>query len=244
MPMLTQNQHTLSGSHYGFSATTLDQLGSTEYTLVTICADVSGSVHRFITEIEECLSRIVQTCARAPRSEYLLLRVLTFNEDLHEVHGFKPIIDCQASDYQGQLRASGATALYDAAYNGVASIASYGEQLAMHDFDVNGIVFVITDGSDNSSRHKRIEIRKALSKCVSEEHLDSMLSVLIGVNVKQSSLSKALKNFKKAAGFQEYVELDNALPDTLYRIAQFVSKSISLQSRALGTGQAPVHLSF
>ena len=244
MPILDPAHHTLSGSHYGFSATTLEQLGSTEYTLVTICADVSGSVHQFITPIEECLTHIMTTCARSPRSEYLLLRVLTFNDTLNEVHGFKPINDCQASDYAGKLHAGGTTALYDAAYNGVASIATYGEQLALHDFDVNGIVFVITDGSDNSSRHKQDEIRTALTRCVSDEHLDSMLSVLIGVNVKQKMLSEALKSFKSIAGFNEYIELDNALPDTLYRVAQFVSQSVSLQSRALGTGQAPIGLTF
>jgi hypothetical protein len=244
MPILNHTHHTLHGSHYGFSATTLDELGSTEYTLVTICADVSGSVYDFITPIEECLTRIVQTCASAPRSDYLLLRVLTFNDNLHEIHGFKPIIDCQANDYMGQLKASGSTALYDAAYNGIASIASYGEQLAIHDFDVNGIVFVITDGSDNSSRHSRAEIRTELGRCISDEHLDSMFSVLIGVNVKQKTLSKALKRLKKEANFDEYIELDNAQTNTLYQLAKFVSKSINLQSQALGTGQSPINLSF
>ena len=121
MPILNPVHHALTGSHYGFSATTLDQLGSTEYTLVTICADVSGSVHRFVTEIEECLTRIMNTCGRAPRSEYLLLRVLTFNERLNEVHGFKPISDCQASDYSGKLSASGATASHGVRYRQVSS---------------------------------------------------------------------------------------------------------------------------
>ena len=39
MPTLDPAHHTLSGNHYGFSATTLKQLGFTEYTLVTICTD-------------------------------------------------------------------------------------------------------------------------------------------------------------------------------------------------------------
>ena len=173
-----------------------------------------------------------------------MLRVLTFNDNLHEIHGFKPIVDCQATDYMGQLKASGSTALYDAAYNGIASIANYGEQLALHDFDVNGIVFVITDGSDNSSHHNCTDVRSALGRCVSDEHLESMFSVLIGVNVQQKTLSKKLKRLKKEANFDEYIELDNAQTDTLYQLAKFVSKSINLQSQALGTGQSSIHLSF
>ena len=244
MPILGQTQHMIDGTSYGFSATQLDQLGATEYTLVTLCADVSGSVNPFIRQIEDCLAHIVSACTQAPRSDHLMLRVTSFDSRIREVHGFKPITQCSSSDYKGKLRASGCTALYDAAHNVVESVATYGETLAIHDFDVNGIVFVITDGADNSSSATVSDIRASLKRCVTDEKLESMFSVLIGVNVRDKSLSKNLKNLKNDAGFDEYIELQDATSDTLQRLAHFVSRSVSLQSRALSTGQSSIDLSF
>ena len=244
MPVLSESHNPIHGTHYGFSACHLDHLGSTEYTLVTICADVSASVYGFISQIEQCLDRIVASCAHAPRADNLLLRVITFNQSITELHGFKPLLECSGQSYQGQLQASGATALYDASYNAISTIINYGQHLVQHDFDVNGIVFVITDGEDNQSKARPKGIKKLLRDCMTEEDLESMLSVLVGVNVKESSLSKRLDQFKSQAHFDEYIELDNAESKTLQKLAHFVSQSISLQSRALGSGQSAVALSL
>ena len=52
---VTMDEHDVDGSGYGFSAAALDDLESSEYTLVTIGVDVSGSVSNFAREIEACL---------------------------------------------------------------------------------------------------------------------------------------------------------------------------------------------
>ena len=56
----TLENHTLATSHYGFSAESINNLGATEYTLVTVAADTSSSVHGFANEIEECLKNILR----------------------------------------------------------------------------------------------------------------------------------------------------------------------------------------
>jgi hypothetical protein len=50
--------------------------------------------------------------------------------------------------------------------------------------------------------------------------------------------------FHQEAGFTQYVELDNADTKTLARLAEIVSRSISAQSQALGTGGASQPLVF
>src|ERR1044071_577276 len=189
MPVIndTQLDHVvLPNSHYGYSATGLDNLGATEYTIATIVADVSGSTSAFVFDMETAIMRIVQACKLSPRADNLLLRLVAFDDSLSELHGFKLLENCHLADYGGVLRAGGSTALYDAAENAVSSTNDYGRQLLARDFSANGILFVITDGMDNASRLPARRVKEALSLAVKSEALESVVSVLIGVNVDEA----------------------------------------------------------
>ena len=246
MPILNDKtqKHTIAGSNYGFSGKRIDQLGASEYTLVTISADASGSVFGFAKEIEEAIQDVVRACSHSPRADNLLLRFTRFNGKLHEVHGFKPLMECHLDSYRDCLQPGGSTALYDAAYNGIESIRRYGHSLTQHHFEVNGILFVITDGDDNVSKMTANSVKKAMSDAVKGEAMQSMVSVLVGVNVQSQSLSYSLKSFSKKAGFTNYIQLDHANETTLASLADFVSKSIVMQSTALNTGQGSTVLTF
>jgi uncharacterized protein YegL len=247
MPILndTQLDHiALPNSHYGYSATRLEELGATEYTIATIVADVSGSTSAFTFDMESAIARIVQACKFSPRADNLLLRLIAFDDSLNEVHGFKLLENCHLADYGGCLRSGGSTALYDATENAVASTTNYAQKLAAGDFSANAILFVITDGMDNVSKSSAKRVRAAFAEAIRSEALESIVSVLIGVNVNDLQVSQYLKSFYADAGFTQYVELDNADAKTLARLAEFVSRSISAQSQALGTGGASQPLVF
>src|SRR3954465_8731827 len=116
MPIINEvqlDQIALPNSHYGYSATRLEELGATEYTLTTIVADVSGSTAAFTFDMESAISRIVQACKFSPRADNLLLRLLAFDDTHNELHGFKLLENCHLSDYGGSLKSGGSTALYD-----------------------------------------------------------------------------------------------------------------------------------
>ncbi len=240
---MSLNKHSITSSHYGFSAARIDSLGAAEYTLVTIAADVSGSVSGFEREIERCIKEVVSACRCSPRADNLMARTLMFDSALTEIHGFKPLANCQPADYDGCLRIGGTTALYDAAHNAVEAVSSYGKQLSDADFDVNGIVFVITDGGDNASRLPAKSVNQALRRAVRSEALESMVSILVGVNIQDASVSGYLSKLHKSAGFNHYLELGDADAATLAQLADFVSRSINAQSRALGSGHS-ASLSF
>jgi uncharacterized protein YegL len=226
MPIIndTELDHVvLPNSHYGYSATRLDDLGATEYTIATIVADVSGSTGAFIFDMEAAIA---------------------FDDSLNELHGFKLLENCHLADYGGALRSGAATALYDATENAVASTANYAQKLTAGDFSANAILFVITDGMDNVSKTSARQVKAAFAEAIRSEALESLVSVLIGVNVNDPQVSQYLKKFQVEAGFTQYVELDNADAKTLARLAQFVSQSISAQSQALGTGGASQPLVF
>ena len=82
------------------------------------------------------------------------------------------------------------------------------------------------------------------AQAVTSEALESIISVLIGVNVQDAEASRYLRHFHTDAGFTQYVELDKADAQTLARLAQFLSRSILAQSQLLGTGGTPQPLVF
>ncbi len=248
MPLLMTTdglrQAALPTSGYGYSATRLDDLGAAEYTLVSIVCDASGSVAAFRGELEQALKSIVQACRLSPRADNLLLRLVSFDDTLKELHGFKLLERCNLADYDGVLRAGGTTALYDAAENAVSATTDYARRLGASDFAANALVFVLTDGMDNASTLTARNVKAALGRAVAEEALESFLSVLIGVNVAGRAVGGYLQDFKTDVGFTQYVEIGKADAKTLSRLADFVSRSISAQSKSLGTGGGSASLTF
>lgn len=237
MPKLgSQNLQKHNVGHFGFSAAKIEDLGASEYTLATIIADRSGSTSGFQQPMEDAVKAVVEACQKSPRADNLLLRYITFSDSHHEEHGFELLSSLNSSQYDGTLHPGGMTALHDAATDGIEASNNYGKQLTEQDFNVNGIVFVITDGGDNMSKCTANEVKKALEQAVKGENLESMVSILIGVNVNEPAVAKLLSDYHQNAGFTQYVELKDANKNTLAKLAQFVSKSISSQSQALGTG--------
>ena len=247
MPVLmndTLTQTALPTSHYGYSATRLDDLGAAEYTLVTIVCDVSSSVAAFRKDLEHTLQSIIRACQYSPRADNLMLRLLAFDTTLHELHGFKLLERCNLADYDNVLHIGGTTALYDAAENAVSAVTDYARQLGASDFAANAIVFVLTDGMDNASKLTPRLVKAALTQAVTEEALESLVSVLIGVNVQDPQVGGYLQDFKTDVGFTQYVEIEKADARTLAKLAEFVSRSISAQSQSLGTGGPSRSLTF
>lgn len=248
MPRLndpTLETHALPTGNYGFSGQRIQDLGATEYTLCTLIVDDSGSVSPFAREIEKCLKEAVNACRLSPRADYLMVRVLSFDHALKEVHGFKLLSTIKLDDYDNMLRCGGSTALFDAADNGIMATSLYGKSLIDNDLSVNGIVIVITDGADNASTGTRNTVRDALAKAVTDETLESLVSILVGVGIDPTSgLNAYLDAFNKEAGFSQYIALDKADSKTLAKLSDFVSRSVSAQSQSLGTGGPSKSLSF
>lgn len=245
MPRITDLENKqLANDNFGYSAVGLDRLGASEYTLVSIVCDRSGSVSAFKVELEKCLGEIAKSCKYSPRADNLMVRLTTFNQLLDEVHGFKLLSDVSPDDYDASIHPSGTTALYDAASNAIRAVADFGRDLTKQDFDVNAIVVVVTDGDDNSSTCGPQTVKQALADAVKTEALESLVSILVAVNSSDAHMKDRLDEFHQKAGFTQFVAIDQANSKTLAKLAEFVSKSISAQSQALGTGGPSKSLTF
>jgi len=231
--MDTENEvMNIPNTPFSYSAVAPENLGEPEYTLVSFIRDKSGSVSPFDDEISKALNISLDACRKSPRSENLLVRAGAFNESLTEIHGFTEL--SKLPDYRG-CNCNGGTSLFDAVYSALGATVAYANKLRSMDYSVNAIIFITTDGQDNSSTFRAQEIKTLIDDLIQKEEIGSITTVLIGVN-DQGSLSTYLTDFKNEAGLTQYVSLGDATAGKLARLGGFISKSISSSSQSLASG--------
>jgi uncharacterized protein YegL len=241
MKLFNDDMQVAQIGNFNFSGVRPDKLGATEYTLVTLVMDKTGSVDGFQGELLNVKRAVVEACQKSPRANYLMLRSVEFNSTVDEVHGFVELATIDPSMYVAPT-CYGSTALYDAAYAGIAATNEYAKSLADAEFGANGIVIVVTDGDDNASAQTAKSVAAEIARGVQNEWLESLLVILVGVNA--SRYKRELEAFQKTANIAQYVDIGDATPAKLARLADFVSRSISAQSASLGTGGPSKALTF
>lgn len=225
-----------------FSGVRPDKLESTSYSLATILRDTSGSVSSFEKVLVKSTRDAVRACTYSDYSNNMLIRCVDFNSDIREIHGFKELKSIDI-DNEYDIFCSGTTALHDAVINGVESTRSYAKTLFDQDFDVNAIIFVLTDGEENASNvHDVLKVKEAVDDLLQSEVVQSCIIILIGVNA--GRCSAYLKDFQKKVNISEYIDIADFDHKKGAKLAQFVSKSISSQSQSLVTGSPSQVLTF
>ena len=246
MPLLMDDtmDELKTASNYKFSAAKIDSLGATEYTLATVVLDISGSVFSYKDALEQCIKTIYQSCKKSQRAENLMFRLVVFNDFVKEVHGFKLLNTLSENDYSSILSPGGSTALFDAAKSAIEATNDYASILYDQDFTSNAIIFVVTDGMDNASTETANSVKKVVKKSVNDEKLESLTVVLVGVNDGDASVAGYLDSVKNDTEITQFVDIGEATPNKLAKLANFISRSISSTSQALGSGSASQLLTF
>lgn len=235
-------QSQIDGGRFKYSAVRPEALGAAEYTLVTILVDVTGSVAGFENELRKAIIDAVEACKYSPRADNLLVRVVLFNTGISEIHGFKMLRQIDPAVEYKPFDCADMTALFDASRSVIVATNDYAKTLVQNDFDCNGIIFIITDGEDNRSRCKLIDVASAINDVKRDESMESLLIILVGVNAQHAS--KWLDNFHKKANLSQYVNIEDFDDKKGAKLAAFISKSTSSQSNAIGTGGASQVLGF
>jgi len=252
MPRLMDTEEVLQQNGPGafqFSGVRVEHLGATEYTLVTIVLDISGSVSDFAAELLKLVKTVVEACKKSPRAENLLIRYLTFNQDIIEIHGFRLLKDIDVDNDYKPLKPDGMTSLFDASYDAIGATIDYSARLVDdYEFDVNGAVYIITDGMNNRGKMTPKSIKDKISSALTHEKIESLITVLVGLTEPGSiwapEVKVHLESFQKDAELSQFVDAGDATPGKLAKLANFVSQSVSSQSQSLGTGAPSQNLTF
>ena len=247
MPRFEEDmQVNTANGNYNYSAVKIDKLAgeSSEFTLVTIVIDVTGSVYGFEDQLLKTTKAVIDSCNSNQRNDQLMVRVMTFNTSVDEIHGFKLLNMIDVDNDYKPFSPGGITALYDATEDAISATLSYAEDLYDQDYDTNGIIAIITDGYDNASQlASPSSIKTMLGSLITDERkIESLNTILIGVNA--SYYGSELSKFKDNAGLTQYVDAGDATPENLAKVANFISQSISSQSESLGTGGPSQSLTF
>lgn len=223
-------------------------LGASEYTLVSIVLDESGSVSSFKDRLEDLLKTVIMAGYQDPRASNQMVQILTFGGNgVKEVQGFTELSRCP-SDFKGTVQPSGMTPLLDATARAIATTAAYAEQLSKQSFTTNALIFVITDGGENDSTAKMDDVKKALADLramkIKEVDLESIQLLLVGVGMTDPITKNDLENFRSDVGFDSFLPIDSVSAKDLAKLAGWISRSISSQSQSLGTGGPSTVLKF
>lgn len=232
------------GTNYGYTGMGIGLPDTqTEYTLAVALLDESGSTGPFAKEMEKAVKEIVKSLRYSPRGDYLLYRHCQFSTGFRELHGFVPMTQLNESTYDNCYQVGGQTALYDSCDRVIAELLDYAKKQNEARVICNGVIYIITDGRDYGSTLSQADVRQKLSSAIASEELESLVTILIGVNP-DKGVQADLKKFQETVGFTQYVSLLDAKEATLAKLGNFISKSVSAQSMALGTGGPSKSLTF
>jgi hypothetical protein len=234
----------ISQASYGFSKTRLADFQSSEYTLVDIWADASGSVDGHQASIESAIQTAVESCRKSPRADNLLIRFGVFGSNVVIIHDYKLLKEIKPDEYRNSIVPRGMTALREAASQMFCGFRDAAKSLRDHDYEVNAIGFIITDGDDTASSSGPAGVKQACDDLVASEAVDSYRAVVIAINNSTPHFQRAMEAFASTCGFDQIVDVGNATPEALAKLAKFVGSSISSQSSSLGTGSPSQPVSF
>jgi uncharacterized protein YegL len=231
------------GGGYGYTGMRVDAIQCPDNTVATGLLDESGSTTSFARPMELCVKEVIKSLRSSPRADNLLYRHTHFGSRFREIHGFKALPQINVDDYDGCYQPGGCTTLFDSEIKVIQSTRDYCAQQTKKKFMCNGFIYIITDGCDYGSVLTQGMVREELAKAISSEDMESLMTILIGVNP-DPKIQQGLADHAAFCGFTQYVPLDNADEKTLAKLADFVSRSLSSQSQSLGTGGPSQSLTF
>jgi hypothetical protein len=214
----------------GCEGVDVDDIDSEEVTLVVVAIDASGSMYTWAEEVKRAYrEQFLEPLKKAKNAESILVSVVVFSagagSNVRLVHGYMPVSQCPEltdSDYQPD----GGTPLYDAVWNGLTGLVTYGQHLRDNGTRTKSIAVVLSDGWENSSRTSASKLRR-LSGDVLTQHEYVLSYVFFG---DQAEGDKAAKDI----GFPPHHRLTEDLDGSgIRRVFGQVSASVITTSQAL-----------
>ncbi len=181
--------------------------------------DVSPSIGSYVKDLNHAFNDFISTMQKSHIADQLLVSVLEFNEKVSVKTGFQPVM--QVPDIQFKPSGYG-TALYDATAQGLKQAIDYRSNLESSGVNTKTLLFVITDGGDNSSKTRAAQVKAELDKIMANErNAFSFTTILFGVGSVQS-----FENAQKNMGIQHLAKVGTSGSE-MKKMIGFISQSIS-----------------
>ena len=181
--------------------------------------DVSPSISTYVNDLNHAFNDFTETMQKSHVAEQLMVSIIEFNQKVMVKSGFQPIKQIPNTQFQP----SGAgTALYQAVDKGLDLALDYRQNLEASGVMAKTLLFVITDGMDNSSKVQAKQVKSKLEKILSQEqNAFSFTTILFGVGN-----AARFEDAQKAMGLQHIAKVGTTGAEIRKMIA-FISQSIS-----------------
>jgi uncharacterized protein YegL len=181
--------------------------------------DISPSISSYVNHLNHAFSDFITTMQKSHVADRLMVSVLTFNDKVAVQTGFQPILQLQPTAFKPS---GGGTALYDATLLALQNAVQYRQNLEASGVNTKTLLFVITDGEDNSSKVTAQKVKTELEGVLAKEsNAFSFTSVLFGVG-SAASFQKA----QQEMGIQLLAQVGTS-GDEIKKMIGFISQSIS-----------------
>lgn len=199
-----------------------DDIQTDETINAVFVVDVSPSIHGYVNDLNHAFNDFVASMQQSHVADHLLVSVIEFHNKVSVRTGFQPIIQVPNIQFQP---GGGGTALYDATLQGLKQAVDYRENLEASGVTTKTLLFVITDGADNSSHNQANKVKAELDKILSQEqNVFSFTTILFGVGH-----ATAFENAQKAMGIQHLAKVGTSGAE-IKKMIGFISQSISSAS--------------
>lgn len=182
--------------------------------------DVSSSVGAYVQDLNLASNEFTESMQKSHIADKLLVSIIEFNHVINVVNGFMPVESVQTMDFSKKI--GGMTALYDAVYAGLKNALDYRNNLENSGVETKTILYVITDGADNSSQTSPHVIKKNIKDLKKDErNMFSFSSVLFGIGDETD-----FKPAQQEMGIEHLAQIGIS-GEEIKKMIGFISQSIS-----------------
>lgn len=181
--------------------------------------DISPSIASYEKDLNHAFNDFTQTMQKSHVADQLMVSVVEFNDKVKVKTGFQPIKQIPTIKF----KPSGVgTALYDATAQGLKMAMDYRENLEASGVLTKTLLFIITDGMDNSSNAPAKTVKTKINNVIAEEqNAFSFTTILFGVgNAAQ------FEQAQKEMGVQHLAKVGTSGAE-IRKMINFISQSIS-----------------
>jgi hypothetical protein len=238
----------IPGGNFGYQGMAIDDLTSLKNCIALTLFDESGSTKSFAREMERAMQKITQFLRKSPEADKIIQAHWQFDDELKEVVGLTPLPQILDDTFDGCWAGGGRTGLYYGECRMLEIMRDYARQQAIKRYRCNGILCTLTDGGnytipgDPGHEFTETMVQQGFAQTVTCEDLESIVSVLIGIN-DDDYVQEMLEKHAETCGYTRYLPVKKADEKTLAKIAGFISQSIQSQSQQVGQGAPSTKIS-
>ena len=145
----------------GCNGLALDEIESTEVTLITALYDISSSISysKLTSAIINGQNELLYALNGAKKKDDIMMAQWCFNDSTQVLHSYVPIDDVVKLDKSNYVP-NGMTSIYDVSLEAMSSNLAYAELLKGSGTPVQSIIVLFTDGQDTSSKSRAEDVKK------------------------------------------------------------------------------------